>query len=159
MGLADGDNEDDSHGSSLADDGKKPAPSKGMTEVKFDASSAMTAEIGQELNFLPAANARSNLEAVEDEDGRPITPATEDQYEPSLSLFAEAAIRNLKQQKKDVKVEKDGTKEVEKYSTAILKGALTYSDQDGIRSHVIEGVWKFKREKGTFWPLPCPRSS
>jgi len=47
LGLADGGNEDDSYGSDLANDGKKPAPSKGMAELKFDANSVMTAEVGQ----------------------------------------------------------------------------------------------------------------
>jgi len=33
LGLADGGNEDDSHGSNLVNDGKKPAPLKGMAEL------------------------------------------------------------------------------------------------------------------------------
>ena len=47
LGLADGGIEDDSYGSDLANDGKKPDPSKGMAELKFDANSVMTAEVGQ----------------------------------------------------------------------------------------------------------------
>jgi hypothetical protein len=150
LGLADGENVDDSYGSNLADDGEKSPPSKGINEAKTDLNSARVV-VGQELNLMHAANDGSNLEVVENEDCHPITPATKDQYKPPLSLFAEASVRNLKQQKKeDVKVEKDGTKEVEKDYTAMLKGTPTYSNQDGIWSHVIDGVWKFKREKGPF---------